>query len=227
MAERPFSRHLRGDFSPAKCIRTGRDTDLIDLGGEDIPGYGRVYLQVLEVAELAQQLGFVDRAAADATIHALRAEIQTYKDKLAAAAAGDTAAVIRKLERLTSDLRDTADDLDRLTPADTRSRAGLYLLPDSSTAEPASSGAERVPVEDNGDRPAAVAKQPRKRRGAASAKPVDVRQDDGDLPVGDAAPAGADTEVDGSDLDASFEWVQRDDETAHLDPAIDPDHARH
>ena len=57
MAERPFSRHVRADFSPAACFRTGRDTDLIDLGGADIPGYGRVYLSTLEVADLAQLLG--------------------------------------------------------------------------------------------------------------------------------------------------------------------------
>ena len=225
MAERPFSRHLRGDYSPAKCIRTGRDTDLIDLGGEDIPGYGRVYLQVLEVAELAQQLGFIDAAASEATIRALRSEIQNYKDRLAAASSGDTASVIRKLERLTSDLRDTADDLQRLTPADPGRGSNLYLLPVDKAAEPASSGADRVPVEDNGDRPAAATKQPRKRGGAASAKPVPVRQDDANIAVGSATAAGADPEVDGPGIDASFEWVQRDDETPHLDPAIDSDHA--
>ena len=227
MAERPFSRHLRGDFSPAKCIRTGRDTDLIDLGGEDIPGYGRVYLQVLEVAELAQQLGFVDGAAAEATARAFRAEIQIYKDRLAAASGTDNAAVIRKLERLTSDLRDTADDLQRLTPADPGRGSNLYLLPVDKTAEPASSGADGVSVENDGDRPAAVAKQPRKRGGAASSKPIPIRQDDANVSVRAATTAGADSEIDGSDVDASFEWVQRDDATGHLDTAVDPDHARH
>ena len=227
MAERPFSRHLRGDFSPAKCIRTGRDTDLIDLGGEDIPGYGRVYLQVLEVAELAQQLGFVDGAAADASVLALRAEVQMYKDRLAAATGGGTATVIRKLERLANDLRDTVDDLDRLVPADTRRSAGLYLLPVDEAAKPASSGADGVSVENDGDRPTAVAKQPRKRGGAASSKPIPIRQNDANVSVGAAATAGADPEVDGSDLDTSFEWVQRDDATGHIDTAVDPDHARH
>lgn len=54
-----FSRHRRGDFSPSACLRCSSPDDIIDLGAEEIPGYGRLYLCARCSSELAEAMGYV------------------------------------------------------------------------------------------------------------------------------------------------------------------------
>lgn len=80
--ERPFSYHLRADFSPAACVVSGRRENLIDLGAQDIHGYGRVYIDAITFAELAEAMGFVDGENAKRELEGRRAEHKANIDTL-------------------------------------------------------------------------------------------------------------------------------------------------
>lgn len=56
---REFARVQRGDFSPAACVRCGRDTDLLDLGADDIRDFGRAYFCTNCFAELADKMEYI------------------------------------------------------------------------------------------------------------------------------------------------------------------------
>lgn len=225
MPARPFSRHNRGDFTPAACVRTGRDTDLIDLGAEDIPGYGRVYLSTLEVADLAQMLGFVDGEAARQSILAARAETQIYKDELAKLRASEIAPIMRKLERLNRELRKSADDLLVVTFPDSVSGSDNPLLAVDAGEQPTERPAGGIPVSSDGDRGDAGEAGAGGGGEPGIGQPEPVRSDDVDDDGGAGEAAGADPEVDGPDLDESFGWLEQDGGAGAVDAAVDSDHA--
>jgi hypothetical protein len=87
MQERPFTYHTRGDFSPAACLVSGRTENLIDLGAQDIYGYGRVYLDIVTFAELATAMGFIDGEQHKAMARTYDAELTHARTELATIAA--------------------------------------------------------------------------------------------------------------------------------------------
>jgi len=208
---REFSRHNRGDFTPACCTRCQRTDDIIDLGAEDIHGYGRIYLCVLCLAELAQGMGYVDETTHNGMQRALAAESAHWKT--AYAQERDSAAAqpqkIRELtERLGNGIRELADDFARSIFSRTVGDGGDAVPTQPPSNEGGERGAVGVPDEDRGDERAGGAELAGSDRVDAGSEPEDPERDDvdGDLGAGPAANSGA--EVDGSNVDPFFGWLE-------------------
>ena len=225
MPEREFSRHTRADFSPAACIRTGRTEDLIDLGGLDIPGYGRVYLSTLEVATLAQMLGFIDGAASSAQLAQLREENVALRAQVKARTTVKTPPTVAKLERITRDLRSAVDDLAAFAIPSIGGDADIPVPAVESAAPAKRRTAPRVAVDASGDPASALLALAGIPVGSAGEQPAVVRENAPDMATGDSAPTGVDAEVDGPELDEGFGWLEQVARSDVDDVDLDPDNA--
>src|ERR1700743_216204 len=76
-----FARVARGDFSPADCLRCGRTEDLLDLGGGDKQGYGRIYLCTVCFGELCDNMEYVAPEVLTAQATVMRGRIQAEADR--------------------------------------------------------------------------------------------------------------------------------------------------